>query len=872
MKRLLLFTVILLTALHGFSEQTTKHSRVKVYASKNTHFEKLMKLGLSLESLESKKDAYFIGEFSAHDIERIKESGVEFEILIDDISAFYVNRNKGIDVDALNEALKSNKRNYNGVTTPSNFKLGSFGGYHNHNEMLAELDEMHSLFPDLISVKAPASTTTTIEGRPIYMVRISNNPEIDQDKPKVLYTGLIHAREPAGMQQMLFQMWYLLENYATNPEIEYLVNNLELFFIPCVNPDGYIHNQNTDPNGGGMWRKNKRMNAGGSVGVDLNRNFGYMWGYNNSGSSTDGNSMTYRGTSGFSEPETQVIKEVCESRAFSLALNNHTYSDILIYPFGYDNVLTPDSSIFIEYAKRMTQANGYAYGTCYQTLNYTSNGGSDDWFYGEQTTKNKILAFTPEAGSPSEGFWPQANKIEEICSGHTEMNLYIMRFALPYAEITDNSGRFISSMDYNFHYSLLPLGNVELSNFTVWMEPISDNILSVGNEQTFSNLEKLEETQGNALITLKPNTPQGEVVKWVTHVSNGAFTSTDTITKHYGEINLLAYDNCETMDNWTSSTWNTTTNAYFSAPKSITDSPNGNYANYANTHITYNQSIDLTSAIMANVEFMAKWELESNYDYVQFLVSENGSTWIPMTGKHTTIGNHSTNQPLYDGTKDWIAEEIDLSQFIGKQIQVRFALRSDAGVNKDGFYFDDFKISTLTAQTSPTLNLPAQLSFERGTILNVNIADYVATNMPMDNMEFTWTGNQYINISITDWELAISSTDNAWLGEETIKFSLDYSSGTVETDVIIEVKAPSAITETENNSILIFYNPESNIIEIQNAEKFIQKDFQIISIFGRIERQEQIKTANSKLNVGNLAKGVYIIRLSNERSTKFVVY
>ncbi|MDD2564031.1 MAG: M14 family metallopeptidase, partial [Salinivirgaceae bacterium] len=387
MKRLLLFTVILLTALHGFSEQTTKHSRVKVYASKNTHFEKLMKLGLSLESLESKKDAYFIGEFSAHDIERIKESGVEFEILIDDISAFYVNRNKGIDVDALNEALKSNKRNYNGVTTPSNFKLGSFGGYHNHNEMLAELDEMHSLFPDLISVKAPASTTTTIEGRPIYMVRISNNPEIDQDKPKVLYTGLIHAREPAGMQQMLFQMWYLLENYATNPEIEYLVNNLELFFIPCVNPDGYIHNQNTDPNGGGMWRKNKRMNAGGSVGVDLNRNFGYMWGYNNSGSSTDGNSMTYRGTSGFSEPETQVIKEVCESRAFSLALNNHTYSDILIYPFGYDNVLTPDSSIFIEYAKRMTQANGYAYGTCYQTLNYTSNGGSDDWFYGEQTTK-----------------------------------------------------------------------------------------------------------------------------------------------------------------------------------------------------------------------------------------------------------------------------------------------------------------------------------------------------------------------------------------------------------------------------------------------------------------------------------------------------
>ena len=72
-------------------------------------------------------------------------------------------------------------------------------------------------------------------------------------------------------------MWYLLENYATNADIKATVDNTELFFVPCVNPDGYVYNQTTNPNGGGMWRKNRRNN-GTSFGVDINRNYGYNWG------------------------------------------------------------------------------------------------------------------------------------------------------------------------------------------------------------------------------------------------------------------------------------------------------------------------------------------------------------------------------------------------------------------------------------------------------------------------------------------------------------------------------------------------------------------------------------------------------------------
>ena len=56
-----------------------------------------------------------------------------------------------------------------------------------------------------------------------------------------------------------------------------IVDSTEMYFIPCVNPDGYVYNETTNPNGGGYWRKNRRNNNDGSYGVDLNRNYGYEW-------------------------------------------------------------------------------------------------------------------------------------------------------------------------------------------------------------------------------------------------------------------------------------------------------------------------------------------------------------------------------------------------------------------------------------------------------------------------------------------------------------------------------------------------------------------------------------------------------------------
>ncbi|MDX1420000.1 MAG: M14 family zinc carboxypeptidase [Rubricoccaceae bacterium] len=299
--------------------------------------------------------------------------------------------------------------------------FGSMGGFPTFTEALAILDDMRAQYPDLISARL--SLGQSHEGRDIWMVEVSDNPGVDEDEPEVLITSLHHAREPAGLTTVLYTLWYLLENYDSDAQIRYLVNNRRLFVVPILNPDGYVYNETTDPNGGGFWRKNRRVNGGGSRGVDLNRNYGYLWGYDNIGSSGSPFSDTYRGPAPFSEPELVALRDFLEGgRSVRAAFNYHTYGDLLLFPWGYRVEYTPDHNLFVAASQRLTAANGYTYGIGPEIL-YPVNGDSDDWMYGEQTTKPKIFSFTPEVG-PS--FWPSSSQIVPLAQENLEANLLLL--------------------------------------------------------------------------------------------------------------------------------------------------------------------------------------------------------------------------------------------------------------------------------------------------------------------------------------------------------------------------------------------------------------------------------------------------------------
>ncbi len=300
------------------------------------------------------------------------------------------------------------------------------GGYKTLAEIETYVDGIIFLYDNIVSQKVVIGYT--IEGRPMHAIKISDNPAVDEtDEPEVLITSAIHAREVITPETVLRIMDHLTQNYGFDPDVTALVDSREIWFVPVVNPDGYYYNQVIAPTGGGMWRKNRRNNGSGIYGVDLNRNYGYEWGYDNLGSSPNPSDNTYRGTGPFSEPESQVMRDFIIAHEFVFTLYFHSYSNLILWPWGYDYLVTSEEPLFRALGDSIAAYNSYAPGPAHGL--YTANGDTDDWGYGEQTLKNKNYAFTIEIGNEDDGFWPDPARIDQLTSENLNPALFLMRVA-----------------------------------------------------------------------------------------------------------------------------------------------------------------------------------------------------------------------------------------------------------------------------------------------------------------------------------------------------------------------------------------------------------------------------------------------------------
>ena len=724
MKKILI-TLFVLFFTNSFSNNKELYHRIKIEYSNALEFNTLLNSGICIDHGIHKKNEYFESDFSESEISILTELNFNYSIVINDVSSFYKNRNIPSHKDYVSN---TNAKNFScetdensSYTTPQNYDIkdgSDFGGFYTYSEMLAELDEMSQLFPNLISTRSDVKDESifsephphqTYEDRFLQWVKISDNPNTNENEPEVLYTAVHHAREPASLQQLIFYMWYLLENYETDQEIRDIVDNTELYFIPCVNPDGYVYNETDEPQGGGMWRKN-RFNTHG---VDNNRNYSYIdnngnevW--NTAGTSNNTGNDTYAGTEPFSESENSAIRYFVENNDFKLALNNHTYSNLLLYPFGYDyNQFTEDNEVFESISSLLVQQNGYE--NILSSELYPAAGDSDDFMYGMLTTENggtrdKIFAMTPEIGS---SFWPAAATIEDLCKEMLFLNLNAARLVNNYATLNESSSYTIEGLSFNSTYELQRLGISEPGDFSVTFVPVSDNISSVESVNNYNQLVLGETVEGSFSITLNSNINVGDDVSYKLVLNNGAFDKEYQITKIFGEYSAIFTDSEGAFSgNWitNSNEWAETNEDYFSASTSITDSPNNNYYNNENSVITINNEIDLSDYSYAEITFKAKWEIQSNFDYVQLeIYSDNSDYWIPQCGIYTQSGggNHQNayGEPLYSGNQDaWIEEKISLSDYLGESILIRFKIITNGFGRRDGFYFDDLEINGISNQ------------------------------------------------------------------------------------------------------------------------------------------------------------------------------
>lgn len=690
--------LVILSFLFTLFAGAQDYSRVKIYTD-GLGLQKLAELGLAVDHGTRKPGFFFISDFSSNDIEVLKANDYNYEILIEDVKKFYVDQNKDGSVPTKN-AICDNLGGSAGFepVVPANFQLGTMGGFYKYDEMLEQLSLMYQMYPNLISARAPISNFQTINDSSIYWVRISDNPNVDEAGEKeVMYSAVHHAREPNSMTATIFYMWYLLENYANSEEIQHLLDNTEMYFVPCLNPDGYIYNEVNDPNGGGMHRKNRRNVGTNNKGVDLNRNYSYGWG--TTGVSFDQNDDTYPGTGAFSEVETSAMKWFCENHEFKLAFNAHTYSDLLLFPIGTTSgEFAVHHNYFDRFTGYMVQYNGYS--NIKSSGLYPASGDSDDYMYQDDlSNKPRIFAMTPEIGSAGEGFWPATNKIIPNSKNMIFPNLMLAHIAHQYLIVEDQDPERLAAASGNFTHIAERIG-MDTGNVVVQILPLQ-NIATIGGPLNY-DLAQITPQTGTFAYTLTSGIVVNDTIKYVLETIYPTWTHRDTIIKLFGTYPAIVFDDATVATNWTGN-WTTETHTSYSPSKAFSDSENGNnaanYQNNSSKTYTYVSGIDLTNANYADAEFFAKWEIEADFDYCQFQVSiDGGNNWIGQCGIYTVPGTSANgsvqpnNKPVYEGTKDWVREEISLSDYLGEIIKVRFILESDGGLRQDGFYFDDFTI------------------------------------------------------------------------------------------------------------------------------------------------------------------------------------
>ncbi|EDV97048.1 carboxypeptidase B [Drosophila grimshawi] len=277
----------------------------------------------------------------------------------------------------------------------------SFTAFHRHAEINAYLDELAKAYASRVRVETVGKS---YEGRDIKTITISNG-DGKSGKNVIFLDAGIHAREwiaPAGALYVIYQ---LVENFIPNAD---LLKNYEWVILPVVNPDGYEYTH-TDSR---MWRKTRKP-AGTCKGTDGNRNFDFHWG--EVGASSSSCADTYKGQTAFSEPETQIVRDLLLGLTgrgkFYLTL--HSYGNYLLYPWGWTSDLPSSWRALDEVAQAGAAAIKSSTGTKYTVgsstnVLYAAAGGSDDYAF---ATAKFPISITMELPAGGTGFNPSTAQI-----------------------------------------------------------------------------------------------------------------------------------------------------------------------------------------------------------------------------------------------------------------------------------------------------------------------------------------------------------------------------------------------------------------------------------------------------------------------------
>ena len=337
------------------------------------------------------------------DLASLELSGVDYEMVVEDLQTV---------VDAERDRLSA------GAMQP---RADWFSEYRDLASIDAYFDMLADENPDRVTVVELGSS---IEGRMIRALEIRGEGE---GQPAVFINGTQHAREWISPMVNMCVADRLLTAYETDSEVRALLDQVSIYVVPMVNPDGFEYTWTTER----YWRKNRRD----GIGVDLNRNWAAGWG-EEPGSSDDPESNNYRGTAPFSEPETAAVRDYVLARPeIASHVDFHAYSQLVLFPYSYTYDPPPMLDELRGWAYALSdildEVHGIDYLPLYGPDFYFASGTAPDWTITELGSFSFTIELRPAGAEQFElGFALPPQQIKPTCDEGLEATLTLARWVL----------------------------------------------------------------------------------------------------------------------------------------------------------------------------------------------------------------------------------------------------------------------------------------------------------------------------------------------------------------------------------------------------------------------------------------------------------
>ena len=444
--------IIILLLSISFSKET-----VRIHINSMSDYIILSEMGIELDHHRTDKEVH--AYVTDKEINTLQDNGYQIDYITNQAREYYLSL----------------------IEDPQNSD-NPFRSYHNYNEMTDFLTNINSQYPDITSLE---SIGQSVQGRELWVMQITDNPNLDEPEPQFKYIANMHGDETPGREFSLYLIEWLCENYNINNRATYLVNNTDIYIMPSMNPDGF--------------ELGIRYNANG---IDLNRDFPDQ--FNDPLNTLDGR-----------QPETRAVMEWSWEHNFTLSANMHSGALVANYPYDGPTSGTysacPDDDLFVDLAliysenhPTMYQSTSYNQGITNGAYWYALNGGMQDWNY---VWENNFEITLEQSNTK----WPNSNLLPQLWDDnkesmisfleqvHTGVRGYVLDAITqdPISAIISVEGidhDIKNHIEHGDYYRLLTPGAYNITAFAFGYEPLTQEIFITEANSIQQNFQLIEET------------------------------------------------------------------------------------------------------------------------------------------------------------------------------------------------------------------------------------------------------------------------------------------------------------------------------------------------------------------------------------------